>query len=323
MTSPRKIHSSGFVVLDLLVADGSLTPQVGGTAANVAINLVLLGWQAAVSALLGDDIAGHTVREQLAAYGVDTAGVRNHPDVTTPVVIHEVADSRHRFKFSCPACGTKFAKFRPLPPESSRLAPEASIYFFDRASAYALKLASERRSESAIVFEPGTPGRPAATNAMAATPHLLRASSNLQLDSVQTAISANIQVIGLGSDGVRYRTPTETQWQHRPTQATGTIVDPGGAGDWLTAGVLERLGPDCMRSGSVLATDLDEAVDRGLSLAAACCAYLGTRGAVGTSTWNRLATELHAPMPTPEPRPIEIAADADCADWFHEPSAKG
>lgn len=317
--APRTFHSSGFVVLDLLVANGTLTPHVGGTAANVAINLALLGWETSVSALLGDDPAGHTAREQLASFGVDTTGVQNRKDVTTPVVIHEVVKSRHRFRFSCPACGAKYAKFRPLAPETSKLAPRASTYFFDRASSYAIRLAGDRRDESAIVFEPGTPGRPAATKTMADTAHLLRVSSELGLDAVMSAVNSNTQVVGLGADGVRYRTPTDPAWRHRPSQVTDPVIDPGGAGDWLTAGIIDGLGANLIRSESTSTAELDDAIDRGLRLAAACCASPGTRGLIGTASWADLAAEFGVSTAhvRREPGATHVTGSQTCAAWFH------
>lgn len=319
----KRIHATGFVVLDLLVADDTVIPHVGGTAANVAINLSLLGWEAAVSGLLGDDSAGRTIRRQLEAYGVDTTALINDPDVETPIVIHEVTKSRHKFRFSCPHCGAKYAKFRPLPPTKASVAPEADVHFFDRASSYAIEVSRSRRGGSAIVFEPGTPGRPAATTSMVELAHLFRASGDLGLtEQAVAASSKRVQVIGLGADGVKYRLRGENEWRHLPSRVAGRPVDAGGAGDWLTASLLNALDPSSLRSNTIGLSQLQDAVDRALDFAEACCRHLGTRGFVGTDDWIGLLSS--APNDgvlerRPQSEGTLIAKDGGCAVWYHQP----
>ncbi|WP_117389042.1 PfkB family carbohydrate kinase [Mycobacterium marinum] len=316
------IHSTGFVVLDLLVADGEMTCHVGGTAANVAINLSLLGWDAAVSGLIGDDPAGHEIRRQFTLYGVDTTALINDPEVETPVVIHEVTKDRHRFRFSCPHCGTKYAKFRPLPPTKASTAPAADVHFFDRASSYAIEVSRLRRDTSAVVFEPGTPGRPPATTSMVRQAHFLRASGDLELPPDAVAAQAQKpQVIGLGSAGVKYRA-ADTEWRSLPSRLLDLPVDAGGAGDWLTAAVLDGLGPSLVRSKSVGIQDLERTVDRALDFAAACCRHLGTRGLVGTDDWAHLTMNSPRDVQISQVEQVQAGTSqrkVGCHSWFHFP----
>lgn len=326
--NPRKVHASGFVVLDLLVADGDLTPHVGGTAANVAINLSLLGWNAAVSGLVGEDPAGREIRSQLKAYGVDTSRLVSAPDVETPVVIHEVTRNRHKFRFSCPNCGSKYSRFRPLPPTEAGSAPEADVHFFDRASSYAIEVSRLRRSDDVIVFEPGTPGRPAATASMVGLAHLFRSSGDLDLPN-RALVSPNVdtndnaaQIIGLGADGVKYRASVSHDWQRRPSRVSQPPVDAAGAGDWLTACLLDGLDMTTLRALDVTDEDLDRAVDRGLDFAAACCRHLGTRGLVETEEWRKLhpGDSCQAAPGRAGPGPAKIASGG-CDLWFHHPKS--
>jgi fructokinase len=315
----RSVHATGFIVLDLLLADGRMTPIVGGTAANVAVNLSLLGWDSSVTALLGDDRAGKEVVRQLNEYGVDTTGVVLDPAARTPVLIHEVVRGRHRFRFSCPQCGSKYAKFRPLEPGKVSEAPEASVHFFDRASSYATRLAEAVNGSAVAVFEPGTPGRPAATAALASSSHVLRVSSELEIEPGTEAVSPQVQVVGLGSDGVRFRLAGDPEWVHLPSELRAPLVDAGGAGDWLTSGILDAVPLDKIHDSSLRPDELRAAVLRGLALAAVCCQYEGTRGQVGSSAWTDATRQLTLPAPTVPRLPTFDTQDCrDCEAWFHQ-----
>ncbi|RYC05647.1 PfkB family carbohydrate kinase [Nocardioides zhouii] len=314
----RTVHASGYVVLDLLVADGKMKPVVGGTAANVATNLALLGWQSSVSALLGDDRAGREVVRQLAEYGVDTSRIVLDAEVQTPVLLHEVVNGRHRFRFSCPHCGVKYAKFRPLAPTSAPSAPDAAVHFFDRASSYAIKIAQSVRDRAVVVFEPGTPGRPPATAALAAASHILRVSSDLGIDAAEEETSPQVQIVGLGAAGVRYRLPGDRGWAHLDSRLDAPLVDAGGAGDWLTSGTLDMIPIESFGAGSLLKTDLEKAVRTGLQLAAGCCQFEGTRGQVGTTAWA--AATKHQPSASSFVPDLPSYSTDDCSDceaWFH------
>lgn len=314
----RTVHTSGFVVLDLLVADGRMKPVVGGTAANVATNLALLGWQSTVSALLGDDRAGREIVRQLAEYGVNTSGIVLDPDVQTPVLLHEVVRGRHKFRFSCPHCGVKYAKFRPLAPTCAPAAPEAAVHFFDRASSYAIKIARSVRDRAVVVFEPGTPGRPPATAALAAACHILRVSSDLGVDAAGEDTSPQVQIVGLGADGVRYRLPGEQGWTHLASRLDGPLVDAGGAGDWLTSGTLDTIPLGSIGGGSLQSVALEKAITSGLRLAAGCCQFEGTRGQVGTTAWAAATRYQRAAKTFVPDLPSYATGDcADCEAWFH------
>lgn len=319
-TGGRSVHASGFVVLDLLVANGRMKPVVGGTAANVATNLALLGWQSSVSAFLGDDRAGREVVRQLAEYGVNTSSIVLDPQVQTPVLLHEVVGGRHKFRFACPHCGVKYAKFRPLAPSCAPTAPEAAVHFFDRASSYAIKIAQSVRDRAVVVFEPGTPGRPPATAALAAASHILRVSSDLEIDAAMEEASPQVQIVGLGADGVRYRLRGARVWNHLASRLDRPLVDAGGAGDWLTSGTLDTLPLGGVSDGTLDAVALENAITSGLRLAAGCCQFEGTRGQVGTNTWLE-ATAFHTASKSVVPDLPSYATDdcADCEAWFHQP----
>ncbi|WP_371828946.1 PfkB family carbohydrate kinase [Rhodococcoides fascians] len=323
----RSIYSSGFVVLDLLFADGKIVPHAGGTAANVAINASLLGWEASIGARLGNDPAGREILSQLRAYGVDTSHVQVSSEVETPVVIHEVRKARHRFRFSCPNCGVKYAKFRPLAPAEASNAPESEVIFLDRASSYATELSKMRRDHSAIVFEPGTPGRPPASAALINLSHFVRRSGELALPSVaESQLRGKMQVVGLGAGGVQYKLRESSDWETRPSQLVDTPVDAGGAGDWLTAVIVDQLDPEQLRFGAVGKGEMDRVLDLALGYSAACCRHVGTRGFVTTPEWSlfdRGSCVGTSGGCAVQPDITDVADRMDCDLWFHSPKSMG
>lgn len=68
-----------------LVSDGALT--LGGSAAIMACGAARLGLRVALAGRVGDDEAGHFVRDALTARGVDTAALRMDPALPTPLTV--------------------------------------------------------------------------------------------------------------------------------------------------------------------------------------------------------------------------------------------
>lgn len=316
------VHTTGFVALDLLVVDGAASAHAGGSAANIAINLALLGWPARVTGLLGGDDAGRAVVEDLRRHGVETSGLDLDAGARTPVVVHEVRDGRHRFRFSCPSCGRGYAKHRPLPAERAAASGPCDVFVFDRTSVYAVAAAEKARRDGAlVVFEPGTPGRAAAFRQAVETADVFRRSHDLD-DRLPDRLSESppcLEIVGHGADGVRWRGRWRSEsfpdWQAAPAEATAArdVVDPGGAGDWLTAGLV-----DSIVNGRLVA----DAIAQGQRLASLSCGFPGTRG------WNadhagRAHFELLTGRRTDghQAYALRTTRDGECAAWFCDSAA--
>lgn len=157
--------------------------SAGGTAGNVAANLAYFGWDAAAVALHGDDPAGDHLRADLTRAGVSSRGLLRRPDYTTPLVIHEVAKGKHRFRFGCHECGRKFAQFRAIPNDAAeRLVADdhlPDVLFLDRVSAAALILAERVRDGGGlVVFEPSMPGDRPRFRRLVEIAHLVKFSAD-------------------------------------------------------------------------------------------------------------------------------------------------
>ena len=92
------VLSSGLVALDVIRAPKGTCLRAGGTAANVAAILSFLGWRSAIIGRIGDDDAGPLVERDLRAAGVDTSHVDLSKEVGTPLVVHEIHETGHRFR---------------------------------------------------------------------------------------------------------------------------------------------------------------------------------------------------------------------------------
>ena len=79
----------------VLVLDWQSRSSQGGGAANAALNLASLGARVSVLGWVGNDEAGAELRRLLAAAGVDTFGLLEHPHASTVVKIRVVAGSVH------------------------------------------------------------------------------------------------------------------------------------------------------------------------------------------------------------------------------------
>lgn len=325
VTAQRKhptILALGYCTLDVIRCGRRISHQAGGTAANVAANLAYLGWQASFAGRLGDDAAGRRITGDLRRSGVNVDLVEQDATVDSPVILHDVDPPRHRFLFRCPNCERRFPRHRPISEtQLSKLLddlPEVDVFFFDRASAPALRLASELRERgSLIVFEPSAPGVPTRTLAAAQTAHIVKCSHERreQIDpGVLSARGNQLQIETRGAHGLRYRQGTN-RWRGLLAPKV-TVADSGGAGDWLTARFLAELTQ--ATPSRAFNNGVAELLSEAQATAALSCRFIGARtlAKLPPRVTSRAATELLAAREPSVPK-IRLErpsrAQADCS----------
>jgi len=270
------VLASGYTALDVVRTPESTWLRAGGTAVNVAANLAFLGWKAAVVATIGDDDAGRRVASDLEKDGVDTSGLELRRGARTPVVVHEIQDGDHRFRFGCRDCGRPYARHRPLVEDAAiRLAHQvgpADVFFFDRASTGTLRLAcAQAQAGAVVVYEPASEGRARLHRRALQIAEIVKYSREQLPERRGLDASAGKVVIETdGAAGARFRVG-EGAWHRSPAYAVDAR-DAGGAGDWMTAIVL-----DALRGGSRLVRDVRSAVKLGQGYAALSCLFPGAR----------------------------------------------
>ena len=278
-----KIIGVGLVSLDFVVST-TVRSWAGGTCGNIMAILSYLGWDAYLVARLDTDAAGARVRADMARWGVrlDFAGCG--PTLPTPIIIEEIRRRRdgtpnHRFLWSCPHCGSRLPRFRPVTLGAAAavlpIVRGASAFFMDRVSPAALALATRASAEGAVVvFEPSSPGDPDLFAAAIRIAHVVKYAA--QLLPEMPVSNALLEVQTLGEQGLRYRYRSAPEWIFLAAVPAARLVDACGAGDWCTAGLVAKLaagGQAGLRQDGVR-----DALRYGQALAARNCGFEGARG---------------------------------------------
>ncbi len=299
------------MALDLVSYQKRLAHRAGGTATNVASNLAFLGWKASIAGLIGDDPASHAMIWDLTRAKVDVTALELRSDVDTPLVLHEIYDTGHRFRFSCPSCGRRFPKYRPLSENAASALCETlavpSVFFFDRANAGTARLAEFFRERGAlIVFEPSTQGREPERCVQVA--HVVKYSSAraAAVAPLLKDVSPVLQLVTTGADGI------EGSLRGKAFRVSGfraAVVDSAGAGDWTTAGflwALTSLDPNDWKKALVV-----EALRQAQALAAVSCAFPGARAVSEHLTRDQMISVARRLLEeqVPAARDVELGND--------------
>jgi len=79
-----------------------------------------------------------------------------------------------------------------------------------------------------------------------------------------------------------------TKWRHINTFEADNLIDAAGAGDWLTAFLIHKLGRSGLKGFQAARTlDIEEAIRYGQAAAVWNCRYVGARGGMYVMTRSR------------------------------------
>lgn len=295
--APR-VYGTGLIALDLVIsADPAVPPRfhAGGTCGNVLAILSYLGWSAYPIARLGDDVAAGRVRRDLRRWNVSLTFADLEPPADTPVIVERITRNGagqpvHRFSFTCPACGAWFPGYRPVHATSaaqvSTAVTEPKVFLFDRVSRASLLLAKRCADQGAmVVFEPSGVGDAGLFREAMGLSHVVKYSADRlrDLTEIHGTDGPLLAIETLGAEGLRYRSlipgHQRRQWQRLTGYDVEHVADTAGAGDWLTAGLVYRLGGRG-REGLESTTPLELLNAFKFSQAAAAwnCQFEGPRG---------------------------------------------
>jgi fructokinase len=290
--------ASGYVALDVVQADEGTWLRAGGTAANVAAMLAYFGWKAGLIGVLGNDDAGTRVKQDLSRAGVETGRLKLRPGVGTPLVLHQIGPAGHRFRFGCAECGRAYRPHRPPSVQDARqiLAATgmADVYFFDRPTASSLDIASShQKGGKLVVYEPGTEASSGHKQAAGIADIVKFSSERLPLfgKALPRPQEAQLWVETAGPEGASFRIGAG-RWRTIPAYAIDA-VDPGGAGDWMTAAIIAGL-PRQKRWTLPLVAQV---LRRAQAIAALSCLLPGARTlatAMSPAQLNRMVRLLQA-----------------------------
>ncbi|MCE9583377.1 MAG: hypothetical protein K8T20_12900, partial [Planctomycetes bacterium] len=269
----------------------------GGTCGNVLAILSYLGWRALPVARLGDNGPAERVLRDLKRCGVDSEYATLEPGAATPIIVQRIRrDSSdniyHSFSWRCPRCRSRLPGYAPVPsnalePVIEKL-PSAEVFFFDRVSRGALKLAEAAKKRDAIVFfEPSGDGEPPQLREALALAHVVKYAQERRTSLEEWFTDTSnpkqlLEIETLGRSGLRYRTrlgwERRVGWHQVPAFQVPIFRDAAGCGDWLTAGIIECLGKKGLRGlRETRHEGLTAALSFGQALAAWNCGYEGAR----------------------------------------------
>jgi len=283
---------TGLIALDIIMDENKVLfhPITGGSCANVLIIMSYLGWNSYPIGQLGNDDAGKLIMKDFLKQRVNTEFVYYGRRASTPVIIERLHKNKnvpfHKFEFSCPRCKAPLPHNRAI---SSKVTlqvisnlPKSNVFYFDRASKSALKLANVQRELGAlIIFEPSIPAENHNFLEAVKVAHIVKYSDD-KLNGEIPYDKIPIEIQTLGNKGLRYRITTNKNnkrvWRIVPPFPSPTFIDSAGAGDWVTAGIINTLGRDGSKGINKLRiSQIEMALKYGQALAAIKCGYLGPR----------------------------------------------
>lgn len=293
----------GFVALDVIMKETNMkNPRLctGGSCGNVMIILSSLGWSSFPIAYIGKDFASRVILQDMKSWGVKTEFIIDTENASTPIVIEEIKNKTrksHQFKFKCPYCNARLPKNRPLPQklilDISNKLPNAKVFYFDRVSKSAVKLAKEQRAHGALIFfEPYRIDKRKLFQESLEVAHVVKYSGE-QINDLGPNNNIPLEIKTLGSKGLKYRftknNDQNNEWKTIDSFEISPLIDAAGAGDWCTAGIIHTLGQKGFKSfARASRIDVEKALRLGQTLAAINCVFEGARGLMYTDSESNL-----------------------------------
>lgn len=292
----------GLVALDVVLDSSSAVHHmgVGGTVGNVMSILATLGWHSVPVVNVGNDQAGLCVIQELTALGVDVSRIGIERHLETPVVYQYPLGSagQHAFSFACPTCGRARRFNERLVPaggfgEGAPLVGRGDVFFFDRLTETAVRLAEEARANGALtVFEPSAAGDARLFERALRASQVVKYSAERIPSLDACSLHAGfVEIQTLGAEGLRFRMRSlDPTWVTLPAIRSRHVVDTAGAGDWCTSGFLHLVS---RYGGKGALSDLGynhiyQALRAGQVVAALNCSYAGARGLMRTVQAHQL-----------------------------------
>lgn len=304
---------TGLIALDVVVTEGDPSDPLrmtGGTCGNVLLALSYLGFRVAPICRLEDDEAAELIQKEFREWNVNTTYVSVGDDGSTPVIFQTIRPNpggmpTHSFSWRCRACGKRFPAYKPaLASTAEAIAaemPSPHVFFFDRVNRGSLVLAEKASALGAlVVFEPSSVGDHGLFKEAWSVSHVVKYSHERLAeipDTLEIGTNQLLQIETLGADGLRYRAKfgrrATSPWRTLEALKASAVLDTAGAGDWCTAGLVDRLGRDGAAGfRAVKPPDVEAALRYGQALATWSCGFVGARGGMSLMTVEKCQEQV-------------------------------
>ena len=290
-----KVMGIGLLTLDVIMNGGDieiLDKVVGGSMGNVITILSFFGWESYPIAYLGKDHASKIILDDINKWNVKKNYIMQDETVKTPIIVEKINNhleqKKHEFNFVCPLCHSKLPRNRVIPNELVKdiikTMPEVQVFYLDRLSRSALKIANLHKKKGAIIFfEPHKVSKDTLFKECLKITDILKYSLE-DIEYIPYNRDVYLEIISLGSEGVKYKLKgnlnnSKNHYEKINAYHLNNIVDTAGAGDWLTAGIIHMLGQNGRGYlNNLLKSSIKEAMLFGQSLSALNCSFEGARG---------------------------------------------
>lgn len=290
------VLGAGLVALDVIVNGSPDTPAklcAGGSCGNVLSILSFLGWESKPIARLSDNEASKNLVNDFLQFDVNTSLLSESSDGSTPVIIHRIlkdkdGNPKHKFEFKVPGTGAWLPQYKPVLKMAVQriveLQPITNVFYFDRVSPSTLDLVRYYKEKGAlIVFEPSSLKLDKSFNEALSLANIVKFSNDRipEYSDVHSSPKADLEIETLGKDGLRYRLKSSdsNDWIIINAFKLDHILDSAGAGDWCTAGIINKLGYNGIQSLQESSVEeIHKALNIGQALGALNCLFFGARG---------------------------------------------
>jgi len=294
MKNNLSVLGTGLVCLDIIYYKDNQQVSNGGTCANVLSVLSQIGWESWVLKPKYDDPWDGFIESNLNTLGVN---IINYKFVKRecPRVIEELNDENHFFNTVCPMCNKKILNlprfgiknFNEINGDFGKI----DVFYHDRVSDGIREIVKTMHQQNKLVFyEPNTARNPNLLIKDSLNAEIVKFSlKNVSIkiaDEIRTrAIYGNTKVIIItdGENGLLFSYLTSgnrmSSWQKVDAFRSVKIIDAAGAGDWLSAGFIDRLTASWDLSKGYLDENLLVAsITNGIEYAKLSCKTIGAQG---------------------------------------------
>jgi fructokinase len=288
----KNIMGMGLVALDIVIEKNTEVKPLlfaGGSCGNVLSILSFLNFKSFPISRLGDNDATDLLLEDLQQWGVHLNFIEREEKGSTPIIIHRIlntpfSEPKHRFEFRNPNNGKWLPSYKPVlakkVEEITNSLPKCDVFYFDRITRSSIELARFAKNQGALIFfEPSSNKDTKLFNECLELSDVIK-FSNQRIKSFKTdypEINVKLEIETLGKEGLNYRF-NSNEWKKINSYKIVNEFDTAGAGDWCSAGIIEKLISDGNDISHIVESEIILALKYGQALGAINCMYSGARG---------------------------------------------
>lgn len=262
----------------------------GGSMGNVLTILSYFGWASYPISLIGTDRASEILIEDIKRWNVNTDYIFQEMNISTPIIIEKINGKKrinnHNFKFKCPLCSAYLPKLKILPTKyvSSIVndnQKEINVFYVDRLSKPAVLMAKHYKEKGAIIFfEPHKIYKETLFKELLNITDIIKYSRE-KIKDIPFEREVGLEIQTLGVNGLNYtfksKKTNDPNFTHLDAYIKNEVIDAAGAGDWLTAGIIDKI---CKNKNlyNFNVVEIQQALIYSQILASIKCNFEGARG---------------------------------------------